>query len=126
MKVSFEGVGEQVLSFNKASGVTKGALVKMSANSTVKACDAGDRFMGVCIASGDAFAEVKTAGYVELGYSGTAPTVGYATLAADAAAGKVKAVTTGGAPCHQGRYRCRHSRLHYVRRKRSWHIISTR
>ena len=35
MKVSFEGVGEQVLSFNKASGVTKGALVKMSANSTV-------------------------------------------------------------------------------------------
>ena len=58
MKVSFEGVGEQVLSFNKASGVTKGALVKMSANSTVKACDAGDRFMGVCIASGDAFAEI--------------------------------------------------------------------
>ena len=52
MKVSFEGVGEQVLSFNKASGVTKGALVKMSANSTV---------------------------------------------AADAAAGKVKTVTTGGA-----------------------------
>ena len=49
MKVSFEGVGEQVLSFNKASGVTKGALVKMNANSTVKACDAGDRFMGVCI-----------------------------------------------------------------------------
>ncbi len=83
MKVSFEGVGEQVLSFNKASGVTKGALVKMSANSTVKACDA--------------FAEVKTAGYVELGYSGTAPTVGYATLAADAAAGKVKTVTSGGA-----------------------------
>lgn len=35
--------------------------------------------------------------YVELGYSGTAPAVGYATLAADAAAGKVKAVTTGGA-----------------------------
>ena len=97
MKVSFEGVGEQVLSFNKASGVTKGALVKMSANSTVKACDAGDRFMGVCIASGDAFAEVKTAGYVELGYSGTAPAVGYATLAADAAAGKVKTVTSGGA-----------------------------
>ena len=97
MKVSFEGVGEQVLSFNKASGVTKGALVKMSVNSTVKACDAGDRFMGVCIASGDAFAEVKTAGYVELGYSGTAPAVGYATLAADDAAGKVKTVTSGGA-----------------------------
>lgn len=30
-------------------------------------------------------------------YSGTAPAVGYATLAADAAAGKVKTVTSGGA-----------------------------
>ena len=96
MKVSFEGVGEQVLSFKKASGVEKGALVKMSANATVDKCSAGDRFMGVCIAAGDAFAEVKTAGYVELGYTGTAPAVGYATLAADTA-GKVKTVTTGGA-----------------------------
>lgn len=61
MKVSFEGIGEQVLSFNKASDVSEGALVKMSTNSTVKACSAGDRFMGVCIAAGDSFAEVKTA-----------------------------------------------------------------
>ena len=65
MKVSFEGIGEQVLSFNKASDVSEGALVKMSTNSTVKACSAGDRFMGVCIAAGDSFAEVKTAGYVD-------------------------------------------------------------
>ena len=85
MKVSFEGIGEQVLSFSKASDVTKGAVVKMSANSTVKACSAGDRF-----------AEVKTAGYVELGYTDDAPAVGYAKLAASTA-GKVKAVTTGGA-----------------------------
>ena len=49
----------------------------------------------LCVRTGAALAE--QAGYVELGYSGTAPAVGYATLAADAAAGKVKAVTTGGA-----------------------------
>ncbi len=96
MKVSFEGIGEQVLSFGKESGVAKGSLVKMSANSTVKACSAGDRFMGVCIAAGDAFAEIKTAGYVELGYTDTAPAVGYATLAASTG-GKVKTVTSGGA-----------------------------
>lgn len=96
MKVSFEGIGEQVLSFNKASDVSAGALVKMSTNSTVKACSAGDRFMGVCIAAGDSFAEVKTAGYVELGYTDDAPTVGYAKLAASTA-GKVKTVTSGGA-----------------------------
>ncbi len=95
MKVSFEGAGEQVLSFNKADDVEKGCLVKMSANSTVKACSADERFMGVCISAGDAFAEIKTAGYVELGYTGTAPAVGYAALAASAN-GKVKTVTDGG------------------------------
>ena len=95
MKVSFEGVGEQVLSFNKADDVAKGCLVKMSANSTVRGCSAGDSFMGVCISAGDAFAEIKTAGYVELGYTDTAPTVGYAALAASTN-GKVKTVTDGG------------------------------
>ena len=47
-------------------------------------------------AAGDSFAEVKTAGYVELGYTDDAPTVGYAKLAASTA-GKVKTVTSGGA-----------------------------
>lgn len=94
MKVSFEGIGEQVLSFNKASGAEKGKLVKMSANATVAACAADDEFIGVCIAANDSFAEVKTAGYVELGYSGTAPTVGYNILAA-ADGSKVKTASDG-------------------------------
>lgn len=94
MKVSFEGVGEQVLSFVKASGVEKGALVKLSANDTVGNCAAGENFAGVCIKAGDGFAEVKTAGYVELGYTGTAPAVGYAKLTA-AGGGKVKTADTG-------------------------------
>ncbi len=34
MKVSFEGVGEQVLSFAKANGTEKNMLVKVSANNT--------------------------------------------------------------------------------------------
>ena len=83
MKVSFEGAGEQVLSFMKASGVEKGSLVKLSANATVAKCAAGDNFAGVCIKADDSFADVKTAGYVELGYTGTAPAVGYAKLTAD-------------------------------------------
>lgn len=48
------------------------------------------------VAVGDSFAEVKTAGYVELGYTDDAPTVGYAKLAASTA-GKVKTATSGGA-----------------------------
>ena len=42
MKVSFEGVGEQVLSFEKASGTEKGVFVKVSANNTVAACAAAE------------------------------------------------------------------------------------
>lgn len=94
MKVSFEGIGEQVISFSKASGVTKGSLVKLSANATVAACAAGNKFAGVCINDAGSFAEVKTAGYVELGYTGDAPSVGYATLTA-ASANKVKADSSG-------------------------------
>ena len=94
MKVSFEGAGEQVLSFMKASGVEKGSLVKLSANATVAKCAAGDNFAGVCIKADDSFADVKTAGYVELGYTGTAPAVGYAKLAA-AGDGNVKTADTG-------------------------------
>lgn len=94
MKVSFEGIGEQVLSFNKGAGVAKGQLVKISANDTVAACAAGDKFIGVCIAANDSFAEVKTSGYVQLAYTGTAPAVGFATLAADTD-GKVKTASSG-------------------------------
>ena len=94
MKVSFEGAGEQVLSFMKASGVEKGSLVKLSANATVAKCAAGDNFAGVCIKADDSFADVKTAGYVELGYTGSAPAVGYAKLTA-AGADKVKTADTG-------------------------------
>lgn len=94
MKVSFEGIGEQVLSFNKASDVEKGSLVKMSANDTVTKCAAGNNFAGVCIHADNDFADVKTSGYVELGYTDTAPTVGFAKLTASDDK-KVKTATTG-------------------------------
>ena len=94
MKVSFEGVGEQVLSFEKASGTEKGVFVKVSANNTVAACAAADNFAGYCISTDDSFAVVKTHGYIEVGYTGTAPAVGYANLAADVD-GKVKKADTG-------------------------------
>lgn len=94
MKVSFEGVGEQVLSFEKASGTEKGVFVKVSANNTVAACAASDNFAGYCIDTADGFAVVKTHGYIEVGYTGTAPAVGFAKLAADVG-GKVKKTDTG-------------------------------
>ena len=94
MKVSFEGVGEQVLSFEKANGTDKGLFVKVSANNTVAACAAGENFVGYCIDTAGGFAVVKIHGYIEVGYTGTAPTVGFVKLAADAN-GKVKKADTG-------------------------------
>lgn len=94
MKVSFHGIGEQVISFKKASGTEKGVFVKMSANDTVTACSAGDNFAGYCLKADGGFADVKTHGYIEVGYTGTAPTVGFNTLAADSS-GKVKGSETG-------------------------------
>ena len=94
MKVSFEGIGEQVISFAAASGLTKGVFVKMSANGTVTACSAGDGFAGYCIESEGGFAEVKTHGYMKCPYTGTAPSVGFGILVADAG-GKVKSAQSG-------------------------------
>lgn len=93
MKVSFEGIGEQVVSF-AANGEVKGAFVKLSANGTVAACSAAENFMGFCINAEDGFADVMTHGYITCPYTGTAPVVGYSQLTADTA-GKVKTAQTG-------------------------------
>lgn len=94
MKVSFEGIGEQLLSFNAADGTEKGQLVKVSANNTVSPCGAGDRFAGVCVKANGDFADVMTSGYVELPYTGAAPATGFASLSA-ADSGRVKSDAAG-------------------------------
>ena len=94
MKVSFEGIGEQVISF-AADGTVKGAFVKMSDNGEVTACDAEDNFMGFCIDEDGGFASVLTHGFVKCPYTGDdAPEVGYGTLTADAG-GKVSVSEDG-------------------------------
>jgi hypothetical protein len=92
-KVSFEGVGEQVLSFYN-NGSEDGQPVGMSDSCTVTACSDGDKFIGVCIRHTESHATVKTSGYVELGCSGQLPAVGFAYLAADGNGG-VKTVSGG-------------------------------
>jgi hypothetical protein len=97
VKVSFEGIGESVVTFynNKALNASAGIPVKMSGNGEVCACADGDRFFGVSLACDSDFAAVQTSGYIKLGYTGAAPSVGFAKLAADGAGG-VKSSGTGG------------------------------
>lgn len=82
MAVSFKGIGERVLSFKTASAINAGSLVKMSANGTVAACAENDKFIGVVLSCRNNIAAVQIGGYVKVGYSGTAPTVGYNQLCA--------------------------------------------
>lgn len=88
MKVSFEGIGERVVTFYNTRTAGKaaeaGAPVAMSGSGEVCACAAGERFMGFALAADEDFAAVQTAGYVKAPYSGDAPAPGYVHLAAGA------------------------------------------
>ncbi|MBP8640808.1 MAG: hypothetical protein KBI01_07925 [Oscillospiraceae bacterium] len=97
MKVSFEGIGESVVTFynNKTTAAIGGAPVKMSGNGEVSACSDGDKFFGAALACDADFAAVQTDGYFELGYTGSAPAVGFVKLVSNGAGG-VKAAETGG------------------------------
>ncbi|MBQ6539816.1 MAG: hypothetical protein IJL71_02160 [Oscillospiraceae bacterium] len=96
MSISFGGVGELCVTFKTTGTVTKGSPVKMSSNDTVAACSNGDRFIGIAVdVKSDGYCTVQVSGFTVMAYSGTAPTVGYAMLAADASGG-VKAAASGG------------------------------
>ena len=93
MKVSFEGIGETVVTLHSA-GNTAGMCVKLSANKTAAACAAGERIAGLSLADKGGFACVQLGGAVTVPYTGTAPAVGFAILTADGNGG-VKTAETG-------------------------------
>jgi lipocalin len=89
--ISFNIIGYLAASFASAltKGTDEGKVVKISANDTVALCDQTDQFHGVVkvIDAADKVATVQVKGFVTVSYSGTAPSVGYATLEADDAGG---------------------------------------
>ena len=97
MKVSFEGIGESVVTFYNSDGAAAkaGDPVMLSGNGEICTCSEGERLIGVALACDESFAAVQTKGYIELPYSGEAPAVGYASLVANGLGG-VKAAASGG------------------------------
>lgn len=95
MKISFEGLGENMATFWNGAGNAgiQGQPVKLSDNGTVTTCGAGERFAGVAAFAGEESAAVQLCGYVKLACSGTLPEVGYVNLMADGNGG----VTVGAA-----------------------------
>ena len=96
MSISFGGIGEMCVTMKTSGTVAKGSPVKLCANGTVTACSAGDRLVGVVVDKAeDGYATVQLAGFAEVGYTGTAPSVGFGLLGADGSGG-VKTVASGG------------------------------
>ncbi len=93
MNVSFEEIGRISASF-AADSATAGHVCAMSANGKVAACADGGSFIGVVETFRSGVAGVQLHGFVELPYTGTAPTLGYATLAANGSGG-VKTAQSG-------------------------------
>ena len=56
-------------------------MVKMSEAKTVDLCGENEKFCGLCVAADGDYAAVQTAGYVSVGYTGSAPAVGWIKLA---------------------------------------------
>lgn len=94
MSVSFQGTAELVVSFEEGTSVVAGAPVMLEANQKVTAAAADALFVGVALHSRCGVTAVQLKGYVELPYSGAAPALGFATLAADGAGG-VKSLSAG-------------------------------
>ena len=93
MSVSFEGVGQVCATF-LGGGLQEGQVVKVTEPGTVGPCGAGDGFCGTALCCKDDACMVQVAGFVTVGYTGTPPAVGYASLCADGTGG-VK-VSAGG------------------------------
>ena len=97
MSVSFEGVGQVCATF-LGGKLTEGHVVKMTGNGTVGACAADDAFCGAAVCCKDDACTVQVGGFVTVGYTGTAPGVGWKALAADGKGG-VKTAGTDGVNC---------------------------
>ena len=93
MKVSFDGIGEKLVTFI-SNNVTKGHVVKVSAAGTVSECSAADPFDGAALFVDGGYAAVRLGGFVTVGYTGTAPGVGRAILVANGSGG-VKTAESG-------------------------------
>lgn len=85
--ISLKGFMEQTVTLLADESVENGALVSMIENNKVTKAADGDSFIGVAASCSDSAAAITVKGYTEATYSGTAPSLGFAKLVADANGG---------------------------------------
>lgn len=98
MSISFKGYGENVLTF-KAEVSEAGVPVEVNEDCTVKVAAADKDFIGIICEVNGEVAGVIVDGYVEMTYTGNAPSYGYCNLVANGSGG-VKAAASGTASNH--------------------------
>ena len=87
MNVSYEGIGYLAVTF--PAGVCEaGKLCKLNVLGQTERCEEGEAFCGFVEELGsNRCAAVQIAGFVEVSYTGSAPTRGYAKLSSDGQGG---------------------------------------
>ncbi len=93
MNISYEGIGALVVTFPGGTCRT-GQVCKIGIAGGADKCSSGDKFCGVMLAGEGGVSTVQVEGFVQVGYSGTKPSLGYTALAADGT-GKVAANANG-------------------------------
>ena len=94
MSVSFEEIGQVVVTCHMEGTVKAGNMVKISANDTVKACAADEKFCGQAVSeSRDGMVAVQIKGFIEADCA-DGMTAGWAKVAADGNGG-IKAAENG-------------------------------
>ena len=93
MSISYNGIGQQVVTFPQ-DGCVEGMVCKLNADGIIVGCTAGERPCGKVIAVEDMYAAVVMEGFVSMPYSGIAPTCGWCKLSANGNGG-LKVDSTG-------------------------------
>lgn len=81
--ITFDSIHETYVTFNAEENLDAGQVCKISDDSAVGPCAAGDDFCGLARQVRCGLAGVVLSGYVEVPYSGTAPALGSTALCAD-------------------------------------------
>lgn len=81
-KVSYDGIGAMVATFNVSESVLAGTVVKMEECCSVAPCGAGETFVGVVFDCESPLAAIQLEGFVTLSCEGVIG-LGYVTLVGD-------------------------------------------
>lgn len=95
MSVSFEQIGQVVVTCQTNGAVEIGHMVKLTANDTVETCAAGDRFCGQAIsAARGGMIAMQVKGFAEVDCADETVAAGWVKVAADGNGG-IKAAQDG-------------------------------